>query len=76
MGDLHPHRLFREKSKLSQEELAERIGVSKASVSRWESRARIPEPRLWERIREVTGGEVTANDFTPAAASPSKEEAA
>lgn len=41
-------RLRRRRAKLSQAELARRIGVAQASVSNWESGATTPElPTLW-----------------------------
>lgn len=61
----HPLQRFRESARLSQSALAALIGVSTATVSRWEKGKRIPEPAYWARIKAVTGGVVTINDFTP-----------
>jgi hypothetical protein len=37
-------------------------------VSRWENGHRFPRSDALERIRRVTGGAVTANDFVPVGA--------
>jgi antitoxin CcdA len=44
-------------------EFGRRLGVSKASVSRYASGARIPSPAVMRRIVAETEGAVTANDF-------------
>lgn len=42
---------------------AEKIGTTQATVSRYASGARLPRPAVLDRIKRVTGGAVTANDF-------------
>lgn len=61
----HPLKRWRRRARLTQEQVAARIGVAKSSISRWEKRERIPEPQYWPAIVEITGGEVTPNDFMP-----------
>ena len=71
----HPLRQFRENQdpKLSQEQLAQLIKVTKATVSRWENGERFPERELWPVIKDVTG--IGAEEFAEWKA-PSKTEAA
>lgn len=59
----HPLRSYRELAGLSLDELATRVGASKASLSRIETRLQVPSLGLVERIVSVAGGELTANDF-------------
>jgi Transcriptional regulators len=55
--DSHPLTTYREaqEPKLTREELAEKIGVGKSTVSRWESGKRKIDDELLERVSEVTG---------------------
>ena len=50
------------KNEISERVFGERIGTSQASVNRY-CNGRVPEPETMRKIIEVTGGEVTANDF-------------
>lgn len=63
MSQSHPLKAFRESRtpRLTQEELAQMLGVTKTSISRWEAGERFPERELWPRIKEVTG--VEPNDL-------------
>jgi transcriptional regulator with XRE-family HTH domain len=45
----------REELKLSQKELAERIGVEPMTVSRWERGNNLPNKKHWPKIEETTG---------------------
>ena len=54
---------FRDTSNLSPPDLAEMIGVTPRAIHQYESGHRIPRPAIMARIREVTGGAVTAADF-------------
>ena len=56
---------FLSSSRLTVAEFADRIGVRSASVHRYRNRERIPRPEQMARIREATGGAVTADDFYP-----------
>ncbi len=51
----HPLRSFREKLKISQDDLARLLGVKPISISRWERGTRVPARRLWPTIKEKTG---------------------
>lgn len=52
--DPHPLRAFRDRRKLTQDELARLLGVATMTVSRWE-RGRMPWKRYWPVITEKTG---------------------
>jgi len=54
-------------------EMARLIGVSDASLSRIERDEQWPERQIFERIAEVTAGQVTANDFLTPATAPTEE---
>lgn len=57
MEQVHPLKAFREKQEppLTQQALAALLGVSKAAISRWETRERQPEQELLPVISEKTG---------------------
>lgn len=42
---------------------AQRINVTAFSVHRYVSGARVPRPKVMARIKEATGGAVSADDF-------------
>jgi transcriptional regulator with XRE-family HTH domain len=48
---------------LTDAEMARKLGVSQASVSRYRASRRVPEPIVMKRIEEVTNRAVTASDF-------------
>lgn len=54
---------FRISKKISQEEAAQELCVSKDVYVSWEARKRIPRQDNMQKIIEWSGGEVTANDF-------------
>lgn len=56
-------REYRTAKGLTQSELAEAVGVKKATISRIENGERTPSMSLVSRICEATKGELTANDF-------------
>lgn len=47
----------------TQRELAEKLGVTIVTVNRWCNGARIPSARFMGKIKRLTGGLVTADDF-------------
>ena len=49
--------------KIKPSEFARRIEVSRAAVARYISGDRFPEPSVLIRIRDVTDGDVTPDDF-------------
>lgn len=58
---------WREASGLTLDQLAERLGIQGAgrvrTVQRYLRAERFPDARMLRRIRDVTGGAVTADDF-------------
>lgn len=56
-------RTFRAMANLTQQALAERLGISELSVIKYEGGTTIPSREGMLRIYEVTGGMVTPNDF-------------
>lgn len=44
---------------------ADLMGVTVPTVSRWETGQRVPETKLWPKLKTVTGGKITADDFLP-----------
>lgn len=65
-------RTFRKAKGLSQEEVADGVGVQKSMISRIERGKRVPSMRLATALSELFKGEVTANDFMQAAGQQSK----
>lgn len=59
----HPLKEYRAKARLTLAELADRVGVKKAALSKIENRTRLPSMGLAARIQEATNGAVTPNDF-------------
>lgn len=55
MDAKHPLEAYRESNGLTQDQLAEKLGVTGASVSRWEQRKRAPRGRDLEKIVTLTG---------------------
>jgi transcriptional regulator with XRE-family HTH domain len=65
-------RHIRERAQVSQEELAEIVGVDRASVSRWENGTRTPKGEnlltyiaALERLEEATGSTVSHKHYRP-----------
>lgn len=52
-----------EKEGLTPTDLAKRMNRPQPTVARYVSGKRIPEPPIMKEIFEVTGGEVSPNDF-------------
>lgn len=55
--EIHPLRAFRKRQKppLSQDDLAKVFGVSRVTVTRWESGARLMDPDYLQVVAERTG---------------------
>jgi transcriptional regulator with XRE-family HTH domain len=51
----HPLKRYRERRQLSQDELAKLLGVTKATISRWESGLRAPRRRDIPQLAAKTG---------------------
>lgn len=51
------------KAGLRPDTLAPKIGVTPTAVYRYLDGSRIPDPPIMAKIREVSGGRVTADDF-------------
>lgn len=63
--DGHPLKRWRRENNLTLEALGQQIGVTRSSLSHYETGARIPRPQIMEKIREATGGAVRPADFYP-----------
>lgn len=50
-------------SQLDDEAMASLLGCSAGAVKKWRYGERVPRPDQLKRIAEVTGHQVTANDF-------------
>jgi len=74
IGPKRPFRLYiaewREKAGLTQEQLAERVGTSKASISRWETGERDPTAKVLAAIAYALDREVADLFRDPARPSP------
>lgn len=53
--------------KIAETEFAALVGASVHAVRKWRYLDRIPRKKALAKIRAVTGGKVTANDFVEAA---------
>lgn len=56
---------FRTDNCISQSELAEKIGVSKSTLSRWENGKSEPRGEEYKRLRNVIGDEYLSDDVVP-----------
>ena len=56
---------FRKSEKLTLDQMAARLGVSGATVQRWETGKMRPDWKHIPAIERATGGKVTAADFVP-----------
>ena len=65
-------RTYRLKNGLSQREMAEKVGVTIATISRLETGRRTASMRLVSSIVDATGGELTAADFMPPSDHPER----
>lgn len=63
--DRHPLKTYRERCGITLYELAELVGSTKASLSRVENGKQTPSLDLIGKLKEATGGALTADDFLP-----------
>ena len=61
----HPLRKWRKSKGLTLEQCATRVGTSRHVWSDWERWRRRPNQKFMPKVREVTGGAVSADDFFP-----------
>ena len=61
---------FRARLGLTQAELATRLGVSFATVNRWENGQTKPSPLSWKQLLGMDGGETARSEPTLPAAGP------
>lgn len=61
----HPLRRWRKSKGLTLEECAKRVGTSRQVWSDWERARRLPNRTFMPKVRALTGGQVTADDFFP-----------
>ncbi len=59
----HPLRKYRRENDLSLEVLAERVGTTRATISRIETLVREPSAEMMRKISTATNGAVTPNDL-------------
>jgi transcriptional regulator with XRE-family HTH domain len=50
-------------NKISQAEFAQKVGVSQVAISRYADGQRMPRRKWLVKIRQMTGGLVTSEDF-------------
>lgn len=60
---MNPLRTWRKARDLTQDQMAEMLCISVGSLSRIERGEQWPDRAFFERLTEVTGGSVTANDL-------------
>jgi transcriptional regulator with XRE-family HTH domain len=66
----HPLKHYRDKVKVTLEQLGERVGVSKSYLSKIERGRQIPSLSTAAKIEKATDGAVTPNDFVEASEGP------
>ncbi|QVM82954.1 helix-turn-helix domain-containing protein [Novosphingobium decolorationis] len=62
---LHPLRKWRKAKGWTLEQCANAVGTSRHVWSDWERGRRRPNNNFMPKVRELTGGEVSADDFFP-----------
>src|SRR5215467_11487869 len=67
---VHPLRVERERRGWSQARVAEALGVSTRTVTRWELRAAIPYPYYREQLAQLFGKSVRELDLLPPGQQP------
>jgi transcriptional regulator with XRE-family HTH domain len=69
----HPIRDYRDRNNLTQDELALRLGVTAATISRWEQRLREPRGADLQKLCSETGipvAEILGTIESPSGANP------
>jgi transcriptional regulator with XRE-family HTH domain len=61
----HPLRKWRKAKGLTLQQCADAVGTSRMVWSDWERSRRRPNGHFMPKVREVTEGEVSADDFFP-----------
>ncbi|WP_310532533.1 helix-turn-helix transcriptional regulator [Novosphingobium sp.] len=61
----HPLRKWRKAEGLTLEQAASRVGTVRQVWSDWERGRRRPSGDFMPKVRDLTGGKVTADDFFP-----------
>jgi transcriptional regulator with XRE-family HTH domain len=61
----HPLRKWRKRQGLTQDVCAAQVGTLRQVWSDWELGRSRPGKRLMPRVRALTGGEISADDFFP-----------
>ena len=56
-------KIWRKKQDLFQGEIAIALGVTQATIARWESGKHFPQKKYWARIEKYTNGMVTISDL-------------
>lgn len=69
---IHPLRKYRKDNKLSQDEAGQRIGVTGATVSRWENGVRAPDYEDLKKIEAVFGIPIAEIVNAPKASEPAQ----
>ena len=54
---------FMQAQSLSDDDMAEKLGISRATVSRYRRGLVTPSPEVMKNIVELSGGVITANDL-------------
>lgn len=61
----HPLRKWRKRKGWTLEKAAGQVGTSRQVWSDWERGRRRPDGRFMPKVRDLTGGEITADHFFP-----------
>jgi len=63
MDRVHPLKTYRSEASMTQQQLAELLGVTRTTVARWEAGARVPDVVLLDEIAAKTG--IPARELRP-----------
>lgn len=62
---VHPLREWRERRGRTQDWCAAKVGTTRQVWSDWERGRRTPNKTFMPKVKELTGGAITADDFYP-----------